>query len=111
MLDDSRPTVALPYPMPGNNPPLTKLVVGMHDYYTGLDLASFKVTADFAIDGVAAGENLASKFKEKGDGVWELFLATPIKELPRGKLSVSVMDHQRNLTSIERTFTIGKAGK
>ena len=35
----------------------------MHDYYTGLDMDSFRVTADFAVDGAAAGENLAAKFR------------------------------------------------
>ena len=37
----------------------------MHDYGTGLDLSSFEVVADFAVDGVPAGENLAAKFKAK----------------------------------------------
>ena len=50
----------------------------MHDYYTGLDMDSFQVVADFALDGVAAGENLAPKFKAKSPGVWELTLARPL---------------------------------
>ena len=48
----------------------------MHDYGTGLDLDSFSVTADFAIDGVKPGENLAAKFKALPDGRWELRLET-----------------------------------
>ena len=31
---------------------------------TGLDAASFKVIADFAIDGTASGEDLAKKFSD-----------------------------------------------
>jgi hypothetical protein len=42
----------------------------MHDYYSGLEMDSFQVTADFAIDGVAAGENLAKKFRPLSPGVW-----------------------------------------
>ena len=33
-----------------SNPPLTRILVGMHDYYTGLDMDSFQVVADFALD-------------------------------------------------------------
>jgi len=35
----------------------------MHDYLTGLDMKSFHVVADFAIDGVKPGAELAAKFK------------------------------------------------
>jgi hypothetical protein len=78
----------------------------MHDYDTGLDMDSFQVVADFPLDGVPAGQNLASKFKTKTPGVWELTLAKPLTELPRGKLTVSVKDRQGNLTRIERSFAI-----
>ena len=51
----------------------------MHDYDTGLDVDSFQVVADFAVDGVAAGENLATKFKaEVATACWELKLAKPL---------------------------------
>src|SRR5262249_49070666 len=52
MLDDNRPTLAVTYPAPNANAKLDRILVGMHDYYSGLDMASFRVTADFAIDGV-----------------------------------------------------------
>jgi hypothetical protein len=74
MLDDQRPTLTLTYPQAGVNEPLRRILVGMHDYDTGLDLDSFRVVADLPIDGVVAGENLARRFKAKGDGVWELAL-------------------------------------
>ncbi len=63
MLDDQRPTLTLTSPEPGVNKALTRLLVGMHDYGTGLDLSSFEVVADFAVDGVPAGENLVKEFK------------------------------------------------
>ena len=93
-----------------SNPPLTRILVGMHDYYTGLDMDSFQVVADFTLDGVAAGQNLASKFKAKSPGVWEWALARPLTELPKGKLTVSVKDRQGNVTRIERTFAVGMRG-
>src|SRR5207237_411052 len=67
MLDDQRPTLTLTDPKPGVNEPLRRILVGMSDYDTGLDLDSFQVVADFAIDGGRAGENLAEKFKALPD--------------------------------------------
>ena len=106
MLDDTRPTLTLTSPRAGANPPLRRILVGMHDYYTGLDMDSFRVVADFALDGVPVGQNLAPMFKGKTPGVWELTLAKPLTELPRGKLKVSVKDRQGNITRIERSFTV-----
>jgi hypothetical protein len=106
MLDDQRPTLTLTYPRAGANGPLTRLLVGMHDYGTGLDMGSFRVTADFAVDGVAAGKDLASKFRPASPGVWELWLKEAITDLPRGRVTVSVRDRQGNETRIERVFSV-----
>jgi hypothetical protein len=108
MLDDQRPTLTLTYPRAGVNNSLTRILVGMHDYNTGLDMDSFRVVADFPIDGVAAEENLAKKFNPKSDGVWELALTTSVAKLRKGKLTVSVKDRQGNINRIERTFSVGK---
>jgi hypothetical protein len=108
MLDDQRPTLTLTHPRPGANAALTRILVGMHDYGTGIDAASFTVTADFAIDGVKPGENLAPRFKEKSPGVREHLLSAPIRALERGAVTVSVRDRQGNVTRIERTISIGK---
>ena len=78
----------------------------MHDYDSGLDLTTFEVRADFAVDGIAAGANLASHFKIKSLGVWEWRPATPLTELSGGKLTISVRDRQGNLNRIERTFVV-----
>lgn len=107
MLDDQRPTLALTYPKAGVNEPLKRILVGMYDYDTGLDMDSFQVTADFAVDGTAARQNLAAKFKSKSEGVWELTLEKPIASLPSGKLMVSIKDRQGNISHIERTFSVG----
>jgi hypothetical protein len=106
MLDDNRPTLALTYPRAGVNEPLTRILVGMHDHYTGLDMTSFRVVADFPLDGVKAGENLAARFKSKTDGVWEWQLKTPLASLARGTLTVEVRDRQGNLSRVERTFSV-----
>ena len=86
---------------------LTRILVGMHDYDSGLDMKTFSVKADFEVDGVAAGKELGGRFKPVTPGVWELKLLRPLARLPKGKLDVSVKDRQGNLTRIERTFRIG----
>jgi hypothetical protein len=106
-LTDNRPTLTLTYPKAGANYELTTILVGMYDYDTGIDPASFTVTADFPIDDAKPGENLAARFKQKSDGVRELKLDTPINSLPRGTLTVAVKDRQGNLTRIERTISVG----
>jgi len=108
MLDDQRPTLTLTYPRARVNKPLTRFLVGMYDYGTGLDLDSFHVVADFPVDGLPAGTDLAKQFRALPDSRWELTLARPLAGLPRGKLTVSVKDRQGNLTRIERTFSVEK---
>jgi hypothetical protein len=104
MLDDNRPTLTLATPAAGANDSITRLLVGMHDYYTGLDAGSFRVTADFSIDGAPAGENLAPAFRSTSQGVWEYRLKEPIAKLPRGMITVAVKDREGNWTKIERTL-------
>ncbi len=107
MCDDNRPVLTLTYPRAGANPPLRRIVVGAYDYSSGLDLGSLRVTADFALDGIAPGEDLAPRFKRaKAEGVWELALKEPVAGLRRGTLTVSVKDRQGNEARIERTFSI-----
>jgi hypothetical protein len=107
-LDEGRPTLTLASPEPGANAqPLTQIVIGMHDYYSGLDMESFSVTAEFEIDGVAAGENLASRFKKASDGVWQWKPSAPPASLKKGILTVAVKDRQGNIARIERTFSVG----
>jgi hypothetical protein len=111
MLDDNRPILTVTAPQPGANAPITRLLIGMHDYYTGLDFKTFSVVADFPIDGIPAGRNLAAEFEKKTQGVWELRLDTPITELPRGTVVVSVRDRQGNMARLERTFAVAKTSR
>src|SRR5262249_59833191 len=94
----------------GANGPLSRILVGMHDYYAGLDPDSFRVVADFPVDGVPAGQDLAARFKKLPDGRWELKMAAPITGLPRGRLTVSVKDRQGNVSRIDRTFAVAPGG-
>jgi hypothetical protein len=107
MCDDMRPTLTLTHPRAGANASLKRLLVGMHDYGTGLDMNSFHVVANFELDGVATGNNLAERFKPQSQGVWELTLARPVKRLTRGKIIVQVKDRQGNTSRLERIFSVG----
>jgi hypothetical protein len=106
LLDEGRPTLTLTYPQAGGNARLDRIVVGMHDYGTGLDLPTFKVTADFDVDGVKAGGNLGPQFKRVAAGVWELRLRNPPRSLPQARLHVEVRDRQGNTARIERRFSL-----
>ncbi|MFM9962167.1 MAG: hypothetical protein ACKV2Q_13180 [Planctomycetaceae bacterium] len=106
MLDDNRPILTLTSPQPGANGPLSRILIGLHDYDSGLDLDSLEVRADFDINGIAAGDNLATKFQQKSQGVWELKLSPPLSKLDNGKLNISVRDRQGNWSRIERRFGI-----
>ena len=103
MLDDQRPTLTLTSPRAGANPPLTRILVGMYDY-GGLDPDSFQVVASFAVEGIVAGKNLASKFRNLSPGVWEMPLEQPLT-VAKGRLNVSIKDRQGNRTDLERTFS------
>ena len=103
LADDQRPTLTVALPRAGTNPPLTRLLIGAHDT-TALDPAGFTVTADFAVEGAAAGTNLAPRFRPAGPGVWELPLTAPLA-VRRGVLTVSVRDRAGNVTRTERTFS------
>ncbi|MCA9270092.1 MAG: hypothetical protein KDA41_16535, partial [Planctomycetales bacterium] len=106
MLDDNRPVLTIAEPPAGATDKVDRVLIGMHDYYTGVDPASLAVTADFEIDGAPPGKNLADKFQKIDNGVWQLRLASPITRLDAGKLKVSVKDREGNTTEIERTFRV-----
>ena len=105
MLDEQRPTLTVAHPQPGKNAEVSRILIGMHDYGTGIDMQSFRVTADLAIDGLPAGEDLSKKFKQGAQGVWEWKLAKPIRDVKDGRMFVSIADRQGNLTRVERRFT------
>ncbi|HXD85107.1 MAG TPA: hypothetical protein VN641_01350 [Urbifossiella sp.] len=107
VLDEQRPTLTLTYPQAGTNGSLDRILVGLHDCGTGLDASSFSVVADLAIDGIAAGENLAKQFREVSPGIWEFKMATPIMRLQNGTVTIIVKDKQGNATRIERKFSVG----
>ena len=112
MLDDQRPTLTLTFPQPGKNGPLTRILIGMHDAYTGLDGDSLQVTASVPLDGSRcrrkSGRATSKPYRgESGNGS----STKPLDELAAAKLDVSVKDKQGNTSRIVRTFSVAKGGK
>jgi len=106
MDDETRPTLTVTYPRAGKNRTCDRILIGMHDYYTGLDMESFSVSASFDVDNSPAGEDLAPRFRHVGEGVFEWKPKQPIASLPHGVLTVSINDRQGNVTRIERSFSV-----
>jgi hypothetical protein len=105
--DRTLPTLTVTYPGAGvSQEPLARIVIGMADAASGLDLSSFSVLADFDIDGQTPGRELASYFQQTSPGVWEMRLKASISTLSGRKLTIQVADHDRNVTKIERTFSV-----
>ena len=108
-LDDLRPTIALSQPRAGLNvQPLKTIRIGLADAYTGIDLTTLSVRADFALEGRSPNAELADLVRPSaaGDGIYEITLTAPLDDLARGTLHIEVADHQGNITRVNRTFTI-----
>jgi len=98
MLDDNRPVLTL------QSAGANGFVIGMHDYGTGLKMDSFRVAADFAIDGAKPGDNLADRFKPTTQGVWEWKFDKP--QPAKGTLTMSISDKQGNVQRVQRTVEL-----
>jgi len=106
--DDQRPTLTVAEPKAGANQGLNRILIGMHDAGTGLDMQTFTVTADVPINGRPAGDNLAVAFGSTGHGVYELKLSAPFQQGQQTTLTVSIKDGQGNESRIVRTFSVLK---
>ncbi len=106
-LDDLRPTLAVSLPRPGPNPgPLAAIRVGVADAHSGVEPGSLSIVADFPVAGRKPGSELADLARQENDGIWTVHLASPIRSLERGSLTVRVSDRQGNVTTVQRTFAV-----
>jgi hypothetical protein len=102
-LDDLRPTLEVSAPRAGaNTTPPNAIRIGVTDAYSGIRAGSLSVTADFVVQGLAPGAELASLARPVADGVYEIPIV-PSTTL-RGTVSVSVSDNQGNVTRVRRSF-------
>ena len=104
--DELKPTLNVSSPAAGVlTQPLGVIRVGMFDAYSGIDPTSLSVVANFAVNGIAAGTELAASFSQS-DSVWQLAVSPPITSLQAGELVVMVKDKAGNFSKIDRTFSI-----
>lgn len=105
--DDMKPVLTIAAPRSGANPSaLGQIRFGMYDNYSGLHRQSLSVKANFAVNGKAAGTELAGDFRDTGNFIWTLALNPAITNLTAGKLNVSVRDVAGNVSALERTFSV-----
>jgi len=104
--DDKRPTLTLTQPTVGAHAKVSRILIGTTDYYSGLDMDTLHVTADFTVNRTPAGEDLGSQFQPIGAGVFELKLNQPVTSPGERSISVSIKDRQGNTTRIDRTFSV-----
>ncbi|MBX3701186.1 MAG: hypothetical protein KF903_09340 [Dokdonella sp.] len=111
LLDDLKPTLAVSAPRAGINvAPLTALRIGSGDANSGIAPGSLSITADFAVNGRAAGAELADLAVEVADGVREIALDPPLMLLSRRHLNAQVYDQQGNVTRVRVAFSVNPHG-
>ncbi|MEM7234724.1 MAG: hypothetical protein AAF517_21270, partial [Planctomycetota bacterium] len=106
MCDDKRPTVTITEPRRGESAVIDRILIGMFDYYSGLDEGSLEVFVDFPGSGLHANENLASRFRGVSDGVWEYRLEKVVRSLENGTLRVRVRDRKGNWSEVVRSVSV-----
>jgi hypothetical protein len=105
MCDDNRPVITITSPRPGDRS-IDRIVIGLHDYYSGLDMDSLRVEANVAVEGLAPGENLFKRlaFNETRQGVWQFALKQTLEVAAEIELTVSAKDRQGNRAHIQVTL-------
>lgn len=103
--DDKRPTLTLTEPSTESHKSVSRILIGITDYYSGVDAESLNVITDFAVNDEPAGTNLAGLFKSVGEGIHELKLSRTVTA-GEHSIEVSVKDRQGNVTKINRVFRV-----
>ena len=106
-LDDLRPALDVSLPRPGANVgPLTTVRLGAADGHSGVDWSTLSITASVAINGRAAGAELADLAAGAGDGIRALAINPPLAALASATLNVEIADVQGNVTRVARRFSV-----
>lgn len=106
--DDKRPTLTIAKPKPGANKTVDRIVIGLADYYSGIDDQTLSITADFNVNGRKAGEELLPQFSQTSDGVWETKLLKDLAKDQPFEITVSVKDKHGNEAKVKRKFVISE---
>jgi hypothetical protein len=94
-------------PRPGANPgPLTQIRFGAADAHSGVNWSSLSVTADFVVNGRAAGAQLADLATAAGDGIYTIALSPPVAATGNTVVHVAVADQQGNIARVHQRFSV-----
>jgi hypothetical protein len=106
-LDDLRPTLAVSSPRQNRNePPLTEIRIGVADAYSGISNGTLSVKADFPVNGLAAGTEIAGQGSFIAPGIFSIPLNPAISNLPSSHLTATVLDAQGNRTTSKVRFHV-----
>jgi hypothetical protein len=106
-VDDVKPAVAVSSPRPGGNDPAPSVIrVGLADAYSGIDLGSLSITADFDVAGRSPGEELADLASASGGDIFTIPLGA-LEEDVFLHVTVVAADNQGNETRVRRRFFVG----
>ena len=78
----------------------------MADAYKGISDGTLSVKADFSVNGLSAGAELAGLGAFTGPGIFRIPLAPTITNLPPSHLTVTVLDGQGNRTTVKVRFWV-----
>jgi hydrazine synthase alpha subunit-like protein len=107
-MDDLKPTVAVSLPRPrANDAPVSTIRFGLADGDSGIDLSTLSVRADFVVNGLAAGSELASLAQPNGDSIWSIALSPVLTDGWNRHVHVEVRDMQGNVARVDRAFSVG----
>jgi hypothetical protein len=106
-LDEMRPTVTVSSPRQNrNSTPLSELRVGFADADSGLDPTTYSVTADFPVNGQAAGSELSGLGTFVAPGVLSIPLQARLWNLATQYVTASVADLQGNTNTVVVRFWV-----
>ncbi len=77
----------------------------MADANSGIAPSSFSVRTDFSVAGRPPQSEISDLAIDKGDGIWEILLTTPVPPLVGAHLYVEIADNQGNITRVDRRFS------
>ncbi|MEO8461184.1 MAG: hypothetical protein ABI451_11705 [Dokdonella sp.] len=107
-MDDLKPTIEVSLPRPrANVGQINTIRFGIADADSGIDTTSLSVTADFVVNGLAPGAQLATLVQTTGPGIRTIVLSPPVDHAWNHHVRVSVRDIHGNITRVNRAFFIG----
>ena len=109
--DEQKPTATMSIPTVGRNPPTNLFRFGFFDADSGINLSSLSLRANFSVNGIPAGTELAGLTITSAPWVRELQLTSQLAGLTNAELRLSVRDQQGNETLIVRRFSVAAIGE